>query len=408
MAVSEPERNHESGSQGRCPACGAGLSRSAQSCGICNRPLNNEFCVVALRRRGYVSGAFVATLEGREREEIGRSPQFRLRKAATALMEAPEVSSCLDALETELERSGWERVADDGADRSELRFCRRVIPLHHRINAYLPEPDPDGFLWPKVGESEPEASPAQTGDGSTDGTERYADLLATANTPADEMDARPLEAQGLAAERLEAARLEALRREVEHLDAERLEAARVEASAWRRSVSRRERAGGRAPGGAAAGGRAVGGVSAWRRSGWRRSAWRRSGWRPSGWRPSGWRRSVSWPRGWRLNAWRRSGWRPSAWRPSGWRRSGPWRPSAWRRSGWRPRRFEAARLEAERLEAERLETERLEAERLAAEPSALTLRIGSYSTGRDPKLDVRALLRSASGYRRRNRFGNRD
>ena len=255
MAVDEAERSHDSGTQGRCPACGVELSSSAQRCRHCDRPLTNEYCVVSLRR-GYVSGVFVAVLEAQEPEEIGRSPQFRLRKGDTTLMEAPEVSSCLDALEAELGTSGWERVADEGADRTERRFRRRVVPLQHRISAYLPAPDPEAFLWAKVHQDEPEGPPAQTmvdlniaidgvdlapltGTAVVEAT-RDSEGTATARARAGAKRSKPkrakdgrIEAERLEAERLEAERLEAACVEAEQLEAERLKTERLEAEAVR-------------------------------------------------------------------------------------------------------------------------------------------------------------------------------
>jgi len=156
MAAYEAARSDDPASQARCSSCGADLHPSVQRCGQCDQPVSDAYwatCVVTLRR-GYVSGAFVATLEGNEPEEIGRSPQFRLRKGDTARPETTEVSSCLNALEAQLESSGWERIEDEGSDGKSPRFRRRVIPLHQRISAYVSEPDPEAFPWEPLGKDD--------------------------------------------------------------------------------------------------------------------------------------------------------------------------------------------------------------------------------------------------------------
>ncbi len=183
-------------------------------------------CAVTLRR-GYVSGAFVAVEEGAGSEEIGRSPSFRLRKGS-ALTDATEVAASLAGLTAELESSGWERIEEDAGGNQLPRFRRRVIPLRHRISAYMPELDPESFLWGRPHAEEPAPAVRPTARRSKP-TRAPAKRLAAEGAAAARVEAERLEAERLEAERLEVERLEAERVEAERLEAVRVEAERVEA-----------------------------------------------------------------------------------------------------------------------------------------------------------------------------------
>ena len=287
-------------------------------------------CVVTLRR-GYMSGAFVATTEGAEPEEIGRSPAFRLRRGSSSPTETGETTGYLDAFGAELEASGWERIQDGSADAQSPRFRRRMTSLHHRISAYMPEADTEAFPWTHSGGdeeaepvaeiwadhldpvdelAEPPAGPAVYEPATVESPPVADAQIAPPATeirkqPEQRLDAGRIEAERVEAERVEAERLEAERLETARLEEERLEAERLEARRLERERLEAER------------------IEAERIEAERLEAQR--------------------VEAERLEAQRLEAERLEA------------------------ERLEAERLETERLEAERIETERIEAERLEAE-----------------------------------------
>ena len=175
-------------------------------------------CEIALRR-GYKSCSFVAVGLDGEREEIGKSPQFRSRLGGAAPAETPEALTCLSALEQELESAGWELIPEERASWYAMRFRRGLVPLSRRIGAYATNAEPS-----KAPDEEGAAVVAAV-NGATSASTRPNTARAKVERPEGER----LEAERLEAERLEAERLEAERREAERLEAERVEAERLEA-----------------------------------------------------------------------------------------------------------------------------------------------------------------------------------
>ncbi len=195
-------------------------------------------------RRSHGSGAFIAVLEGEERDMMATSPLFRWRKPGAAPPEHAEAVLALAALDEELAEAGWERIDAAGETWCARRFRRRATRLSERINSYLveaaslsiPWPDP-ATLRPPLANGDPHGA-ALIAAGHEEGEPpaaarrdvepRAALRHETERIEVERQVAERREQERQTAERRERERLEALRREVERLGVEQRQAERRE------------------------------------------------------------------------------------------------------------------------------------------------------------------------------------